>query len=299
MPNTPIALNSHFKVPGLTFEAGRGGGGGQTVARIRTELAECDVYLFGAHVTHYQPAGERPVLFLSDKAVFDGKTAIRGGIPICFPWFAGNGPTKKSPSHGFARTREWGLVDARREGEEIVLVLVLVSTENTRKMWPHEFVFTYTIRVGRSLCVEAKVTNVGDDPLRYELALHSYFDVTDVRKVALKGFAGCEYIDQLQSNAVTAQSGEPTIDGEVDRIYQNHTADVVITDGDRRINVSKTGGASTVLWNPHIAKAERMSDFGDEEWRKMLCIESGAIGENAVTLAPGKSHSMKVTVFLG
>ena len=291
MANDPKQLSEQHGLNGLTFEAGRGG---QTVCRVRTELAEADIYLHGAHVTHYKPATGDDVLFLSDEAIFDGKTAIRGGIPICFPWFGGNGPMDDSPSHGFARTRSWSLAKTERLGDAVVLTFVLVSTEATRELWDHDFVFTYTVRVGRTLKVTANVTNVGDNQFRYELALHTYLSVADVRNVTLSGFDGASYVDQLQGNAAMTQSGEPTIDAEVDRIYQNHTSNVVVHDGGRTLTIAKTGGDSTVLWNPHVAKAKRMSDFGDDEWPGMLCVESAAIGKNNVTLAAGKSHALTV-----
>ncbi|MEL7239918.1 MAG: D-hexose-6-phosphate mutarotase, partial [Planctomycetota bacterium] len=164
--------------------------GGLDVVQVRTDVAEADVTLFGAHVTHYQPTGGKPVLFVSDKAVLDGSKAIRGGVPICFPWFSGNGPNDDSPSHGFARTAMWSLADASRDGDDFVLKFALVSTEATRELWPGEFVFAYTVRVGKTLRLEASVTNVGDDAFDYELALHTYFNVANVADVKLTGFDG-------------------------------------------------------------------------------------------------------------
>jgi D-hexose-6-phosphate mutarotase len=288
----PDGLAARFAVPGLHFDRGAGG---LTVCRVRTDAAEADVYLHGGHVTHYQPAGQPPVLFLSEQAVFADDKPIRGGIPICFPWFSGNGPREDSPAHGFARTMPWELVDAKADGEDVVLSLRLTANEATRELWPHDFVFDYKIRVGRTLTIEATVTSTGA-AFDYELALHTYFHVSDVRRITLAGFDGSRYIDQLDANEVKTQRGEPSIDGEVDRIYQGHTSDVTIHDGDRRIVISKTGGNSTVLWNPHVAKAARMADFGDDEWSTMLCVESAAIGENRITLAPGESHTLHLTI---
>jgi glucose-6-phosphate 1-epimerase len=263
---------------------------------VKTDAAEAEVYLHGAHVTHYRPAGEEPVLFLSDKAVFDGKSPIRGGVPICFPWFGGNGPSDDSPSHGFARTTTWSLGDAKRDGEDVLLTFVLASTEATQDLWGGDFVFTYTVRVGRSLGLSAKVVNVGDDALPYELALHTYLAVRDVREVRLTGFAGSNYVDQLRDGERIQQAGEPVIDAEVDRIYQDHAADVTVHDAGRQIVVSKSGSRSTVLWNPHGAKAKRMADFGDDEWPRMLCVESAAIGHHSIELGSGESHALSVTI---
>lgn len=280
-------------VDGVTLESGRGG---MDVVKARTEAAEADIYVFGAHVTHWQPAGQSPVLFVSDRAVFDGKKAIRGGVPVCFPWFADHKPSPESPAHGFARTAQWSLADAKREGDDAVISLVLVSTEATRELWPHDFVMTYTIRVGRSLTMTATVTNVGMEPMDYELALHTYFNVADLATTTVVGFDGGRYIDKPSGGKELEQTGEPAIEGEIDRIYQDHDREVVIDDGTRRIIVGKHGSRSTVLWNPHVEKAAAMGDFGDDEWKRMLCVETAAIGEHKVHLPPGQSHALEQTV---
>ena len=174
----------------------------------------------------------------------------------------------------------------------------LSDGDATRPLWPRAFRFSYTVRVGRALHVAAEVKNADDEPFDYELALHSYLRVGDVRDVILQGLAGCEYVDQLLENARHTQEGEPPIDGEIDRIYQGQTHDVAVEDEllRRTITVQKAGGDSTVLWNPHVEKAKRMSDFGDDEWKRMLCVESAAVGENKVTLAAGASHVLTLTL---
>ena len=279
-------------MPGLTFDEGRGG---LAVCRVRTDLAEADVYLHGAHVTHFRPGGGRDVLFLSEEAEFRGGKAIRGGVPVCFPWFADAG----EPAHGFARTAAWSLADATADGDDVVLRFVLVSTEATRELWPHEFVFDYTVTIGRSLSMAATVTNVGDDPFEYELALHTYLAVEDVRKARVEGFAGGRYTSKVEGRDDVEQVGEPAIEGEVDRVYHGHTADVTVIDGDRRITIGKSGSGSTVLWNPHVEKAGRMGDFGDGEWPRMLCVETAAVRPDHVTLQGGASHTLAATVSVG
>ncbi len=272
------------------------GQGGLPMIRVRTAVAEADIYLHGAHVTHYKPVGGSDVLFLSERAVFADGEAIRGGIPVCFPWFADNKPAADAPKHGIARTRPWQLVEARREGGDAVVVLRLKDDATSRRWWPHRFRFDLTVRVGATLRLEAKVTHLGDDSCRCELALHTYFKVTDAESVKLNGFDGCSYIDSIDGGQVKTQQGEPTIDGEVDRIYQAHVGEVTINDGQRTLVVSKSGSNSTVLWNPHVTKAASMSDFGDDEWRHMLCVETAAIGDHAIHLAGGETHTMSLTI---
>jgi D-hexose-6-phosphate mutarotase len=271
------------------------GKNGLPMVRVNVPAGEAEVYLHGAHVTSFLPRHRQPVLFTSSDAVFDGKKPIRGGLPICFPWFGGNGPADDSPSHGFARTASWNLIGATRDGDEALLLFRLDSDDATRQLWPHDFRFDFQVRVGSQLIMTATVTNTGDAAFNYELALHTYFAVSDVAKVGLAGFDGCDYVDQLDGNTTKTQQGEPTIAGEIDRIYQNHTSDVTIHDGDRTLTVAKTGSKSTVLWNPHVAKAKRLSDLGDHDWPVMLCVESAAIGEQSIRLEPRESHAVGVT----
>ena len=295
MPTDPQTLAHRFDAPGVSFESRDG----LPLIRVRTDAAEADVFLHGAHVTHFKPADQdRGLLFLSESAVFAKGKAIRGGIPICFPWFAGNGPKDKpdAPAHGFARAREWTLADVRADGGDVVLSFSLNDDEATRKLWPHAFQFAYVVRVGRELTVTAEVVNAGVQECEYELALHTYLSVADARRATLAGFDGVDYISKVEGGERKTQRGEPKIEGEIDRVYQGQTADVVVTDPvlNRAITVSKTGGDSTILWNPHVEKAKRMSDFGDDEWPAMLCVESAAVGEKAIRLAPGESHALSL-----
>ncbi|MEM8875137.1 MAG: D-hexose-6-phosphate mutarotase [Planctomycetota bacterium] len=256
----------------------------------RLDLKTISAYLNGAHLTRWHPPGHEPVIFVSEKAILDPGKAIRGGIPICFPWFGGAG----KPSHGFARITQWLTDDV---GDDHVK-FKLAATEATRDVWPHDFEAGMELSGGDALDATFTVRNTGNVAYDIELALHTYFTVADVRNVTLTGFADCDYIDQLADNAVVTQQGEQTIDGEVDRIYQNHTDDVTITDPgmSRRITVKKTGSKSTVLWNPHVEKAKRLADFGDDEWPRMLCVETANIGDHAVTLQPGYSHETTLRI---
>ncbi len=250
-----------------------------------------EVSPFGAHVTRYAVGGDE-VLFLSEHAHLDGSKPIRGGVPICFPWFGGNGPEADSPSHGFARNVHWDIVRAATDA----VTLRLAHSEHTREFWPQAFAFEYTVTLGDALHLSATLTNTGPKAFACELALHTYLRVDDVQAVELAGFAGCDYVDQLRDNARRSQEGEPALTNEVDRIYQGHTTDVSVRDGGRQIVVAKSGGRSTVLWNPHVAKANRMSDFGNDEWQHMVCVESAAIGDEAIKLPPGESHTLTQTV---
>ena len=269
------------------------GPGGLPMVRLRRGESVAEVSLYGAHVTRYAVGGDE-VLFVSEHAHLDGAKPIRGGVPICFPWFGGNGPEADSPSHGFARITHWEVARAAADA----VTLRLDDSEHTREFWPMAFGFEYTVTLDDALRLSATVTNAGPKTISYELALHTYLRVGDVRNVAIEGFDGCAYVDQLSDDAHIRQEGEPRVTSEVDRIYQGHTADVRVAEGGRTTVVAKRGGQSTVLWNPHVDKAARLSDFGDDEWPRMLCVESAAIGEHAIALAAGASHTLSQTISL-
>ncbi len=266
---------------------------------ITSPLAEAHIYLHGAHVTHFQPRGYEPLLFLSRESLFKSGKAIRGGVPLVFPWFGPNAADPKLPAHGFARTTAWNLESISRDGDLAIVELSLKPSDLTRKLWPHEFELRYRVTIGLTLQLELAVRNVDDDAWRFEEAFHTYLAVPDVRKLSIAGLAGRDYLDKVQGGRRIAQGRESiTITGETDRVYLNTRDEVVIAGlpGSRRFRVSKDSSHDTVVWNPWIAKAKAMADFGDEEWPAMLCIESANVGENSVDLSPGATHVMKTKI---
>ncbi len=298
-------LNARFAAPGVRFEAGRGG---LTKTVLTCNGAAAEVYLHGAHVTHYRPAGKPPALFLSEKAVFAPGKAIRGGVPICFPWFGDREGHPESPAHGFARTMEWEVeavkFAAESEGRPATLIeltLRLQSDDQTRALWPHDFI----ARCGVSLSADTLISrlfvqNTGPAAFTYEQAFHAYLAVDDIENVTVAGLGGLSYRDKTDGFREKVQPDGPlTITGETDRVYRrpnkslNQTA---IYEGNCTLRVDAAASASTVLWNPWVDKAARMSDFGNEEWRRMLCVETANVGDAAVTLEPGGSHQMGWTL---
>lgn len=281
----------------VRIETGRGG---LRRLAIAAKQAEAEIYLHGAHVTHFQPRGQKPVLFLSDKSWFEAGKPIRGGVPICFPWFGLGQDGKRSPGHGFARLMEWELTSAEqlREGA-IEIGLRLVSNEATRHQWNGDFEADYRVRVGPALSMQLHVRNTSHHPICIEEALHTYLAVSDVRQVSVEGLANTTYLDTVGTpQQKTEGDGPIRIAAETDRIYLNTRATCVVDDAgwQRRLAVEKRGSDTTVLWNPWIAKAQRMPDFGDDEWPLMLCIETCNVREHAVTVLPGQSHAMGAVV---
>jgi D-hexose-6-phosphate mutarotase len=275
--------------------------GGLVQVDVRSPLATARLYLDGGHVALYQPAGAAPVLFLSRESKLQPGTAIRGGVPVCFPWF---GPKQGDPAakmHGFARTMDWELEAAAQESDgSVTLVLVLRSSDTTCVLWPHDFILRHRVKVGAALSMTLEMQNTGSTSCTCEAALHTYLAVTDVREVRVTGLEGASYLDKTDGMKTKTLGAEPLrFDGETDRVFPNHRGTCVVEDRGRKIVIEKSGSDTTVVWNPWIAKAAAMADFGDDEWPRMLCIETANTGANAVTLAPGAMHAMTAIIRLG
>jgi glucose-6-phosphate 1-epimerase len=243
------------------------------------------------------------VLFVSGQSLFAPSKAIRGGVPLIFPWFGAKADDPKAPQHGFVRSQPWTLADVTVLADgTATITLTFAPGEATRKVWPHEFALTYTVTVGAALELSLEVRNTGTTTFTYEEAMHTYLAVADVRKATIEGLGGREFVDKVDGfRRKTQPPGPFSLDGETDRVYLRTPDTVVVNDrqaggGGRILSVSKRGSDATVVWNPWIAKAKAMSDFGDDEWPRMLCVETANAAETAVTLGPGQSHVMRAAV---
>ncbi len=269
---------------------------------IASDLSTAALTLDGAHVTHFQPVGAAPVLFLSGSSHLAPGKPIRGGVPVCFPWFGPRAGHPQSPAHGFARITRWSLESlSGSHTEGVTVVLRLVSDEATRALWPHDFIARLRVEVTRELRLTLEVENTGTAPLPFEEALHTYFAISDVHGVTVTGLERAAYLDKVDAGQRKELGPEPLrFTGETDRIFPANTATCTIHDPGypRRIIVEKSCSRSTVVWNPWIAKAKAMADFGDDEWPQMLCIETANVGADAVPLAPGARHEMTARIRL-
>jgi D-hexose-6-phosphate mutarotase len=296
-PATGDDLQRRFGIAGLAgFAAGRGG---LTCLRLTPDGGEAEVYLHGGHVTHFQPRGAAPVLFLSAESRFGPTAAIRGGIPVIFPWFGARADDPKAPAHGFARTAEWEVESIERAGGGVTAVLRLAADALTQASWPHRFVLRERIDVGSALGVGLEVENTGSGPFPFEAALHTYLAIGDVREASVTGLAGTTFIDKTAGMARKAAGAAPLrLTAETDSVFLGTTAACVLDDpgGRRRIVVEKEGSATTVVWNPWVEKARAMSDLGDDEWRRMICIETANAADDRVTLPPGQRHAMRARI---
>jgi glucose-6-phosphate 1-epimerase len=295
---TSTELNRKFAIANaLRFETAPGG---LTRAVVSTPLAEAEVYQHGAHIAHWTPSGQKPVLFVSSKSFFAEGKAIRGGVPIIFPWFGPRSGDKPGPMHGFARTALWSVESTRiLDNGAVEIVFGLEPDDDSRALGFDGFSVRFTATVGGELGMSLEIINRSGAPLVFEEALHTYYKVSDVRDVALSGLEGTTYIDKTDGFRRKVQGDAPIrIGKETDQVHLNSGATCAISDEQwgRRIVIRKTGSHSTVVWNPWIAKTATLVDMAADEWQGMICVETANVAENAVTLEAGASHRMIGTV---
>jgi glucose-6-phosphate 1-epimerase len=290
-------LDRKFGIPGVAQISD--GNGGLPRVRVTGPAAAGETYLHGAHVTSWRPAGAEEVLFLSPHSIWADGHAIRGGVPVCFPWFGDKADDPKAPAHGFVRTKAWQLGSIERTTDGAVAVsMVTASDESTKHWWPADFRLLHRATFGSELVLELTTTNTGSTALRLEEALHAYHRVGDAAQVLLSGLDGVHYLDKTDSYREKSQQGDVVITAETDRVYLDTRHPLEISDPvlQRRIRVSKENSLTTVVWNPWSEKARAMSDLGEDQWKQMLCVETSNVGSFAVELAPGEQHTMTARV---
>lgn len=287
-------LNQRYAVPGfISFSSGQGG---LARATLSNSGATAEIFLHGAHLTSYTHPTAGELLWMSDKSAFASNRPIRGGVPICWPWFGQ--PSPELPQHGFARTSNWEVHETKSTGESSAeICLRLTASEATRSLWPHQFKLLMRVIVGERLTMQLECTNQGDAPLRAEAALHTYFGLDDISHTTIHGLSGCKYIDKLDDMQVKTLSDKFVVDREVDRIFIDTDDEVTVEQSAcPAIRITKTGSASTVVWNPWIKKAKAMEDFPDDGYNRMLCVETTNAAGDARTIDPGQSHSITQSI---
>jgi len=263
---------------------------------INTAHSNAEMYLLGAHITNFQRKNEPPILFMSQLSRFQEGLPIRGGIPVIFPWF---GPREGETAHGFARTMTWELREVSQVSNGGVCLRLTLPDSPSAALFP-KCTVEYAVTVGATLAAELTVTNPSaDQDFTFEMCLHTYFHVGDIAAVSVTGLKGVDYLDKVENFARKTERAEHVkISQETDRIYLDTTSPVEIHDSklQRRIRIEASGARSTVVWNPWIAKSEQMPDFGNDEFRQMICVETGNVSENRITLPAGKSCAMKAEI---
>lgn len=287
---------SDFKdIPSGPVRVGFADGRGELpMLEVSTEWSTAGIYTHGAHVTHFTKKGEQPLLFLSQCSRFAKDQAIRGGVPIIFPWF---GPREGMPQHGFARVKEWDLKEFLPAPDGTVSVKFCLPETPEASAYP-PFTADFIVTVSDTLTMTLIVTNKSkDDTFAFEDCLHTYFEVGDINTASVHGLKGVKYLDKAANYTEKVETEDAIrITSEVDRTYLNTTGTVEIHDPKlkRKIIVKKHGSVSTVVWNPWITKSRQMPDFGDDEYQKMICVESGNVGPNQIKLGPGESSRLIV-----
>jgi D-hexose-6-phosphate mutarotase len=287
-------LNHRFGAPGrIAFRAGEAG---LPIAALVNRYGACEVSLYGGHVLGYRPTGHAPVLFISKQSAYEPGKPIRGGIPICWPWF-GPSTDKTLPMHGFARILQWELQATEYSAEVTELRLVLRDSDLTRRYWPYAFELTLRVWLDQNLNLSLTTVNRDTRAFTITQAFHPYFQVRQIMDIVVRGLENAPYTDLLTGQTAT-QQGAVNIRSETDRRYAPEAPECVLHDPNlgRAIALTYTGAKRFVVWNPWINKSRAMPDFGDDEYTRMICLEPANSAEDAVTLAPGEPHTLSLTV---
>ena len=269
---------------------------GYPILTVDHPLVKARVALHGAHLLEWTPVGH-PVLYLSPDAIYRNGKAVRGGIPICWPWFGPHPTRPELPAHGLARTRAWELADAEEDADGVTLRFNLPDDDDTRKLWPEPFALELTMRLGSKLEMSLLMENHAHHPITISSALHTYLAVGDIRQIFLTGLEGANYLDEVGQPTERTQAGEIRFASEVDRIYAAAPA-VTVHDPvfERRLRITPTGSGSTVVWNPWIEKSRKLTDLPDDDYQRFVCVETTNAWQDLVKLEPGDCHTLGMTL---
>jgi len=287
------ALNAAWAIEGsLNFKLGKGD---MPVAEINNSFAQASIALQGAHILSFVPKGEKELIWMSDDATFAAGKSLRGGVPICWPWFGPHASDSSLPGHGPARTVSWKPIASTTLADGSTSIsLEMQQNEQVKTVCGHPLQVQLHIIVGKTLKIALETKNLGDTGFTLGQALHTYFNVSDVRKVHVEGLEGCEYLDKVDGFTRKKQDGAVTISQEVDRVYVNTGNQMRIVDEDmgRTIIIRNQGSASAIVWNPWLETAEKMGDLGHDGYLNMLCVETANALDDVVELAAGATHTM-------
>ena len=292
-------LNAQFSIPDhVQFSDGENGFPKVTLTNSHGTV---EVYLHGAHVTAFRlNTHPDPIIWISREAVFADGKAIRGGVPICWPWFGPHPTDDTKPSHGFARNRPWSVSKTNAENDQVDIVFVLSSDDSTLKLWPHEFELCLTVSLTDQLALHLEFANQSGQPATVGGALHSYFNVSEIEKTTVEFEEATEYIDKLDNLARESQTEPIVFDQEVDRVYFPSADETKICDTgfERTIVVTSEGSRSVVIWNPWIEKSQRLGDFPDDGYQTMVCVETANAADDVRIVQPNETHLLAQTISL-
>lgn len=268
-------------------------------AMIANKYADANISLYGAHITGFRPQGTMDILWMSPESKFEEGSAIRGGIPVCFPWFGLHELDKTMPQHGFARLLNWEVIETKSfPGGENLISMQLCSSEETKKYWPHDFCAEITFIIGTKLTVSLKVKNTSSVPLEYTSALHSYFNLSSIENIAIDGLQNTRYQNQLDSGDYLQETELLKIEKAVTRHYYNteSACDIIDPVFYRRIRIEKSGSKNTTVWNPWVETCEEMGDMPDDGYLTFVCLETVNKFDDVIKLAPGETHETNAII---
>lgn len=293
-------LNATHGLPGTLWV--QEGPGGLPFIHIHNANAQAHISLYGSQVLSFRPHTQTDLLFLSGQALFQSGKAIRGGVPVCWPWFGPDPQGLGRPNHGFARTRLWTLQHTATAEGTTRITLGLTDTPDTRALWPHAFELTLEITVGTTLELALTTRNTGDAPFDITQALHSYFAVGNIAQATVTGLDGCTYIDNATGarGALRQQVGDVRFEAEVDRIYTGAPAELALVDGagQRTLRIASAGSHTAVVWNPGTTVAAGMADLPSGGEHHFVCVETANAANDVVTVPPGGEHRLVARIGL-
>ena len=268
---------------------------------VSNKYADADICLYGAHVTSFRPRNTMDILWMSTDSLFEVGKPIRGGIPVCFPWFGPHKTDPEKPQHGFARLMYWDVLEtAVKPNGETLIRLQLCSSEETKAYWSHDFCAEMTITVGLTLVVNLKVTNTSSEPFQYGCALHSYYSLSALESLSIEGLQGTTYYNQLSGENGIQEEEALEITGPLTRHYLNTETPVIIADSAfrRRIKVDKSGSKVTTVWNPGAETCAKIGDMPDDGYETFVCVEATNAFDYPVKLAAGESFETSAIIGL-
>jgi glucose-6-phosphate 1-epimerase len=269
---------------------------GFVMVHVNNEFAAAEISLYAGQIMSFIPKGQDyNLLFKSDNIDYRPGRALRGGVPICWPWFGNDYSSYGRPPHGFARNQSWDLykVDIDDDNNTVV-ILRLLDTENTLAVWPQKFDLRLKMVIGKTLTMSLTTRNIDQKPMTISQALHTYFNVSHISNVEISGLNGKPYLDKLDDFEEKTTTGAITISNEVDRIYQEVDGPVVLSDSgyNHKVIITSKGSKTTILWNPWHSSSKNISDLNEHSFEQFVCIETANSADDLVVIQPGEQHKL-------
>lgn len=296
--NQQFAIEKHLQIVE--------GEGGFAFIKIHNGKADALISLYGGQVLSYQKPQQPDVFFLSDKAYYQHGKAIKGGVPICWPWFGNDPENKGRPAHGFARNSLWQLSASEQLANgDTCVELQLSPNESSRSLWPHDFLLSLKVTVGDELTLQLTTHNKDTRAVEITQALHTYFAVESIDTLRISGLENLDYLDKAKSNTGAeqkTQQGEIHIEGEVDRIYLQVPEQITLKhiapshSADTAISLQSKNNATAVVWNPWQQLCEQSADLKPDDYQRFVCVETANAASDVIKLAAGESFSLQARI---